>query len=295
MNLFTFFSNTYSYARGYNIINNSIGCMSLYVAYTKPELRNLGVQTFILTNVPTILNYLSRIKSSDKYKKYVEKMPLVEIQSITNFLAYGKLLQNLGEIRGTITALNPNSTISTLISITEPLIGLKYVILKYSLISSCVIVATGTVVKSYLKRQLNNILSCIPNYHHILNILSNISADALATAIKNVSEGQSLNINVTTQDNEVINIISMPRKISISEEKLEEILPKCCPNDENYDLTKLQFDQTSCGICREPFDTSAKLLRILKCGHAYHCGCVDSWFFAGHLDCPTCQKKIDLN
>lgn len=295
MNVFAAINSTYRIVREYNIINNSVKCISLYIAYTRPNLRNLGVQTFVLMNVPTVLDYLSNLKLADKYKKYLEKIPLKEIKTMTNLITYSKLVHNFSELHEIIVQIP--RPLSFIISTSEMFISLQLSYMKLSLIFSCVIIGTTTIIGAYLKKRLDNIIAAyIPNYQQLTNFVMNtfnhIPADTLANAVMNISNGQSLDINVVTPDNVNIKVVSIPRKLSISEEKLEELFPKCCPADKNYNIDELKFDQTNCGICSEEFNDSAKLLRILKCGHAYHCGCVDGWFFGGHLECPTCRKKI---
>jgi hypothetical protein len=291
MDFLTVINSTYRIVREYGFVANSVNCISLYIAYTRPNLRNLGIQTFVLMNVPSVLNYLSNIKIPHKYKKYVDKVPLTEMKTITNFITYGVLVKNFTELQKTISQMPP--PLSLISSVCDMFISLQLSFMKTSLIFSCVIVGTTTIVNKYLKKHLDNMISTyVPNYHKIVSILNHIPAEAIENSIKNISNGQSLDIFIDTPNGEAIKIISIPRKISITEDKLEELFPKRCPVDHNYDLNELQFEQKTCSICGDAFVDSEKLLRVLKCNHAYHCGCIDGWFFGGHLECPTCRKAI---
>lgn len=44
-----------------------------------------------------------------------------------------------------------------------------------------------------------------------------------------------------------------------------------------------------CSICRE--ETNNKLCRKLKCGHVFHCECIDTWFSKDNT-CPYCRFSI---
>ena len=48
---------------------------------------------------------------------------------------------------------------------------------------------------------------------------------------------------------------------------------------------------TECGVCLEAFAEGDRLRR-LPCGHAYHCACVDTAWFATHNTCPTCRAVV---
>lgn len=50
-------------------------------------------------------------------------------------------------------------------------------------------------------------------------------------------------------------------------------------------------NETECALCMEAFD-EADVLRLLPCGHSFHCECVDHWFGATKYQvrtCPLCK------
>jgi len=59
---------------------------------------------------------------------------------------------------------------------------------------------------------------------------------------------------------------------------------------EEISVEGLEYDH-NCIICLEKYDEESRL-RKLKCGHAFHKVCIDTWFITSSL-CPLC--KMDVN
>lgn len=82
-----------------------------------------------------------------------------------------------------------------------------------------------------------------------------------------------------------------PVQRAMTEEELEGLAPTCCGSSGN--TVPVHFVETHCIICQEDYNEEKQLYRVLpKCGHSFHCHCVDKWFFAGHYNCPTCRTSV---
>lgn len=49
-----------------------------------------------------------------------------------------------------------------------------------------------------------------------------------------------------------------------------------------------------CSICREPFESRCIIRKINSCGHAFHIGCIDTWF-QNNYTCPICRVSVRTN
>lgn len=47
----------------------------------------------------------------------------------------------------------------------------------------------------------------------------------------------------------------------------------------------------TCAVCISAYDSGSKL-RVLPCGHRFHCECVDQWLTGQSKTCPLCSKRI---
>ncbi|KAI9479554.1 hypothetical protein BDB00DRAFT_793197 [Zychaea mexicana] len=57
--------------------------------------------------------------------------------------------------------------------------------------------------------------------------------------------------------------------------------------------TVLTQEQVSCVICLEAF-VQGDVLRILPCGHEYHCDCIDTWLTKKSASCPLCLQAVRM-
>lgn len=80
--------------------------------------------------------------------------------------------------------------------------------------------------------------------------------------------------------------IAVPKDMSESTESIES-LPQA---------QSVQQRDDKCVICLEAFRTGDRL-RVLPCGHRFHCGCIDKWLSGSFSDvncvnssCPTCKS-----
>lgn len=48
---------------------------------------------------------------------------------------------------------------------------------------------------------------------------------------------------------------------------------------------------SSCAVCLANYESGA-LLRLLPCGHRFHCECVDRWLVKQSRTCPLCSKRV---
>ena len=91
-------------------------------------------------------------------------------------------------------------------------------------------------------------------------------------------------------------IITIPRReqeiVKITEEELEKIAPTQIPGKTQEVFTN-HFVTDQCSICHDEYNESRQLFRVLpKCGHSFHCHCIDNWFFSGHSVCPMCRTEL---
>lgn len=52
------------------------------------------------------------------------------------------------------------------------------------------------------------------------------------------------------------------------------------------------FDQTSCSICLEDYESQRSIIRQLPCRHIYHVTCIDSFLLKRSSLCPLCKQSV---
>jgi len=144
---------------------------------------------------------------------------------------------------------------------------------------SAIIFTTVFIFSPFLKHFYNNITIILGN-------LSSLPISTYRDIAQRITEGQSLDIQIGET-----RIISIPAKIkiNISEEELENIAPMKLPKN----VLNTQEIVDKCAICQDPMNYKKEMCRILpKCKHGFHCHCIDTWFFSGHIICPICRDNV---
>lgn len=54
----------------------------------------------------------------------------------------------------------------------------------------------------------------------------------------------------------------------------------------------LGFDQTSCAICLDDYESNSTVIRELPCLHIYHPDCIDSFLRNRSSLCPLCKQSV---
>lgn len=61
---------------------------------------------------------------------------------------------------------------------------------------------------------------------------------------------------------------------------------------ERYFVVENKYGVDVCPICLEEFDEDS-FCKVLKCGHLFHCECVNEWFASVVALCPLCQHSSE--
>jgi len=100
------------------------------------------------------------------------------------------------------------------------------------------------------------------------------------------------------QSNEsVLHILNLINDISnVQEEKqiASEFQIKELKTTSFNELEKELLDKNSdfCSICQETYDNDNNQVKILPCGHFFHCTCIEPWLLNCSNLCPICRNKI---
>jgi hypothetical protein len=100
------------------------------------------------------------------------------------------------------------------------------------------------------------------------------------------------------QSNEsVLHVLNLINDISnIQEEKqiANEFQIKELKTTSFNELEKELLDKNSdfCSICQETYDNDNNQVKILPCGHFFHCTCIEPWLLNCSNLCPICRNKI---
>jgi len=129
---------------------------------------------------------------------------------------------------------------------------------------------------------------------HWSNLLINIRHDILSEPAI-FGWGGQLNMRdliQTIDEYEIDQIFGIDQPIeminSIDEHKMPSKI--LCSSDTDFIKTICGFDN-GCQICIEEFKDNDTLRRIPECSHAFHVGCIDSWF-RNKNSCPVCRASV---
>ena len=119
------------------------------------------------------------------------------------------------------------------------------------------------------------------NYNN--SLLTEISF--LAT-IFNMQSNESI-LHILNLINNITNI--QEEKQVASEFQIKELKTKSF-----NELEKELLDKNSdfCSICQETYDNDNNQVKILSCGHFFHCTCIEPWLLNCSNLCPICRNKI---
>ena len=159
----------------------------------------------------------------------------------------------------------------------------------------------GEVNNSYINVQqtnlINNFLNNMINPDNINNTPFDISAN-LQTNSSLFNEIMFLSSIFNMRSNEsLLNVLNLMN--NIIDTNIDE--KQTATNDDIKQLTTDTFecigseikDKNSefCTICQENYEPTTKL-KILPCGHFFHCGCIEPWLLNCSNLCPICRTKV---
>jgi hypothetical protein len=104
--------------------------------------------------------------------------------------------------------------------------------------------------------------------------------------IFNISNNTGI-LNVLNLMNNIIN--ENPEK-QVSSESDIKILETLDFVDINKEI--LEKNSNYCTICQENYEEENKQVKLLPCGHFFHCTCIEPWLLNCSNLCPICRVKI---
>lgn len=63
------------------------------------------------------------------------------------------------------------------------------------------------------------------------------------------------------------------------------------PSTSTSPNTNIAYDQSGCAICLEDYRADESTVRLLKCSHIFHAGCIDEWLRRCNK-CPCCLDTV---
>tara|TARA_B100001093_G_scaffold229731_1_gene220270 strand:- start:115 stop:810 length:696 start_codon:yes stop_codon:yes gene_type:complete len=114
----------------------------------------------------------------------------------------------------------------------------------------------------------------------IQNVVNTIMNDTTISNLQPIGTGISMTPIVTTSVNNISNE-NGDRGLTISQ----------LNNNTEVFLYGKNDNEEKCAICDEIYKENDICRKILKCGHIFHQGCIDTWF-SEHSVCPICNQNI---
>ncbi len=86
--------------------------------------------------------------------------------------------------------------------------------------------------------------------------------------------------------------ISLPKR---KEKKLMKLLEMYTMKGE-FDKNFLEYGESTCCICFEDYETQKTIRKINRCGHLFHCLCLQNWIGSKIREpkCPLCNLMINF-
>ena len=92
----------------------------------------------------------------------------------------------------------------------------------------------------------------------------------------------------------ILNLINSITNLQEEKQVASEFQIKELKNKSFNELEKEILDKNSdfCSICQETYDNDNNQVKILSCGHFFHCTCIEPWLLNCSNLCPICRNKI---
>ena len=153
--------------------------------------------------------------------------------------------------------------------------------------------------------QINNMNQIINNIINPINYQNNdISSNINGVNQERNNYGNSLlseisflatifNIQTNESLTHILNLINNIGNIESEKDIADTFKVKELITNNFNELKKETLDKNSdfCTICQETYDTD-NTVKLLPCGHFFHCTCIEPWLLNCSNLCPICRNKI---